>query len=116
MKTTASIQTVLTAIKLVNEEQGYQIETNRLDKSGKYTNFTLKSKSGIPGARTSHSGRNLACASWHAHGYVMDKIFELEPECYIDSMGSRLFKGFQWEDKNIGSIISPMYFSETSIL
>jgi hypothetical protein len=63
MKTNASHLTVVSAIETVNKEQGYQIELNRNDQSGKWFNFTLKSKSGIPGARTSHSGRNLACAS-----------------------------------------------------
>lgn len=117
MKTTASHQTVSTAIETVNKEQGYQIEFNRNDQSGKWFNFTLKSKSGIPGARTSHSGRNLACASWHAHGYVFDEIFKLDPNAVIVSVGEKITKDFgNWQDRNIGSMMNPCYFSETSIL
>jgi hypothetical protein len=116
MKTTATKETVILAIGEVNQEQGYKIELNRADQSGKWFNFTLKSKSGIPGARTSWSGRNLACASWHAHGYIMDKIFELEPKSIIWSNGQKYESGFDWQDKNIGSNYQPVYFSETSIL
>lgn len=113
MKTTAEKHTVETAIKEVNKERGYQIELNRADWTGKWFNFTLKSKSGIPGARKSRSGRNLPCASWHAHGYVMDKIFEIEPDAVINSLGNKLTAGFLWEDQNIGA---GNRMSQTSIL
>jgi hypothetical protein len=116
MKTTANRQTVLTAINSVNKVRGYNVELNRDDQAGKWFNFTLKSKSGIPGARTSSTGRNLPCASWHAHGYIFDAIFELEPDCVIWSNGEKIESGFYWQDKNIGSQMYPCYFSETSIL
>jgi hypothetical protein len=117
MKTNASYNTVAKAIENVNKERGYNIEFNRNDYSGKWFNFTLKSKSGIPGARTSSSGRNLACASWHAHGYVFDEIFKIEPEAKIYSGGDIITKDqVNWIDRNIGSIMSPCMFSDTSIL
>lgn len=116
MKTTANIETVKTALLAVNQEKGYELECNRLDQCGKWVNFTIKSKSGIPGSRLSGSGRKLAKASWHAHGFVMDKIFEIEPDCVIISMGEKLYAGHIWQDRNIGSQYNPVYFSATSIL
>ena len=116
MKTTAKVETVRTAVRNVNETHGYQLELKRLDVSGKWVNFTLKSKSGIPGARLSGSGRNIPCASWHSHGYVMDEIFRLEPEATIYSLGKRIDRFSEWEDKNIGSNFRPCFMSETSIL
>lgn len=116
MKTTAKRSTVLQAIANVNESKGYQIELNRDDQSGKWFNFTLKSKSKIAGSRTSSTGRNLASASWHAHGYIFDEIFKIEPSAVIWSNGSKIdVYGGNWIDKNIGSYYSPVYFSEVSI-
>lgn len=117
MKTTAQRETVIKAIDNVNKEHGYKIYLNRDEIQGKWYHFTLKSDSGIPGARTSWSGRNLACASWHAHGYIFDEIFKIDPEAVIWSIGEKITKDFgNWQDKNIGSMVQPCYFSETSIL
>jgi len=117
MKTTATKSQVQQAIDNVNKKHGYKIEFNRADQSGKWFNFTIKSKSGIPGARISHSGRNLACASWHAHGYLFDELLEINPDAVIHSNGLRIdSNGGNWIDKNVGSTCSPAYFSELSIL
>jgi hypothetical protein len=116
MKTTATQQTVETAIERINSRYGYRIELNRADQKGQYFHFTIKSKSGIPGARVSATGRNLAAASWHAHGYTMEEIFKIEPEAVIYSMGNRIEPGFTWEDRNIGSWAHPVSYSQTSIL
>jgi len=119
MKTTASATTVSIAIDYVNRIRGYKLETKRFDRTGKWINFTLKSTSGIPGAKKSASGRNLACASWHSHGYVMDKIFELEPDCVIWSAGKKLTAGFFWEDFKVGfewDTQKSIMASQTSIL
>lgn len=59
MKTTAKRETVIKAIEAINKKHGYEIELNRDEIKGKYFFFTLKSKSGIPRSRTSHSGRKL---------------------------------------------------------
>jgi hypothetical protein len=117
MKTNATRETVVKAIENVNKKQGYQIELNRNDQTGKWFNFTLKSKSGVSGSRYSGSGRKLACASWHAHGYVFDAIFEIEPKAVILSLGEKItIDGGNWQDKNVGSMVAPCYFSQTSIL
>lgn len=117
MKTTASRTTVLSALAYVNELYGYQLTLNRDEQKGKYFHFTIKSrKSGIPGSRLSYSGRKLISASWHAHGYLFEQILRLEPDAVIYSLGERYEAGFIWQDKNIGSMMHPVYFSETSIL
>jgi hypothetical protein len=113
MKTDAKRSTIIEAINAVNWKAGYKIELNRDDYKGKWFNFTIKSKSGIPGARTSTSGRNLACASWHAHGYLFEEIFNIEPRAVIYSCGKMITKDKgNWIDMNIGSC----YASKTSII
>jgi hypothetical protein len=117
MKTNADRSIVLKAIENVNKERGYQIELNRSDYKSKWFNFTLKSKSGVKGSCVSISGRKLACASWHAHGYIFDEIFKLNPKAVIYSLGQKIdkYEG-NWKDRNIGSMNNPKYYSETSIL
>ena len=107
------------ALENVNKEQGYNLEFNRYpEKSGNFLNFTIKSKqSGVPGARVSHSGRNLISASWHAHGYLFDEILEIQPDAIIKTVGSTVdSNGGNWKDWNCGSQFSPCFMSETSIL
>lgn len=120
MKTTAKETTVKQAMANVNSEHGYKLEFNRFDITGTrkpYVNFTLKTASKIPGARVSWSGRNLPCASWHAHGYLFDEIFKMEPDAVIYSGGAKMdAERGNWQDRNIGSMMQPCYFSETSIL
>ena len=117
MKTTASRLTVQTAISAVNEKYGYQLELNRDEYKGKWFHFTIKSKSGIPGSRTSYSGRKLAAASWHAHGYLFATILDIEPDAVIVSLGKTInAEGGNWQDWNCGSMMEPIFMSETSIL
>jgi hypothetical protein len=117
MKTTAKLTTVTKAIKSVNKRYGYKIEFKTCEQRGKWVHFTIKSKSGIPGARESHSGRNLPSASWYAHGFLFDQIFKMEPSAIIWSAKRRITKqSGNWEDFNIGSVMQPCYFSDVSIL
>ena len=118
MKTTATRQQVIEAIQAVNQKRGYSLELNRDEQtSRKYYSFTIKTKSKIPGARISTTGRNMARASWHAHGYLFDEILKSNPEAIILSNGIKIDKnGGNWKDRNIGSIFSPCYYSQTSIL
>jgi hypothetical protein len=114
MKTTASNLTLIASLNIVNKEHGYQLSFDRFDRTGKYYNFTLKTPSKVPGARTSGSGRNLPKASWHAHGYLFDEIFEIEPEALIYSNGNKITKNSgNWIDSNIGRGVM---YSDTSIL
>lgn len=125
MKTTATRNEVMTAIENVNNEHGYSLSLNRDDQTGKWFNFTLNSPSKVAGAKVSHSGRNIAKASWHAHGYVMDEILRLteNENAVIQTMAAKVFVDHEtgdvignWQDYNVGSVFSPMYASEGSIL
>lgn len=118
MKTTATETQLRKALQTVNKQRGYKLRFNRFDRKGKYVNFTIETDSKIPGARKSHSGRNLPKASWHAHGFLFEEILKLNKESVIISKGTKkiTINGGNWEDSNIGSMFKPCYFSETSIL
>lgn len=117
MKTTVSNLTLIAALNNVNQSKGYKLSFNRFEKIGKYFHFTIQTPSKIPGARVSFSGRNLAKASWHAHGFLFDEIFKIEPEAFIYSGGQKITKdNGNWIDRNIGSNYFPCMFSQTSIL
>ena len=108
-----------TALNMVNIKHGYKLIFNRFpEKKGNFLHFTIKSEeSGISGARTSHSGRNLISASWHAHGYLFEEILAIEPTAIIKSLDKTIdINGGNWQDSNIGSQMRPMLFSDTSIL
>jgi hypothetical protein len=117
MKTTASNLTLIAALNNVNKAHNYQLSFNRFEKKGKYYFFTIKSPSKVSGARTSYSGRNLAKASWHAHGFIFDEIFKIEPEAIVYSGLSKITIEYgNWVDIQIGFRMNPMMYSETSIL
>lgn len=117
MKSTATISELYQALTIINEKYDGNISFNEIRQfNSKKTNFTLKAISGKKGARTSHSGRNMPKASWHVHGDFFDALFAIRKEIVIESMGKKItVDGGNWEDSNIGSMMNPMYFSETSI-
>lgn len=119
MKTTASKLQVEMAIDAVNEKYGYKLQM-RNDKqiSKNRFQFTLRSeKSGIPGSCYTHSGRRTVNASWFAHGYFFEELFKIDPDVVVWSRNNMITvdRG-NWEDYNVGSIFSPVYASEQSIL
>ena len=125
MRTNVKRSIVIEAVDNVNKEHGYSLTLNRDEQIGKWFNFTLNSPSKVPGARVSWSGRNLAKASWHAHGYILDEILRLadNEDAIIHSLDKRIYVDHttgdvmnNWQDMNIGSIMQPCYMSETSIL
>ena len=107
------------ALKEVNKEQGSQLIFNREpEQKGNFIFFTIKSKkSGVVGSRVSHSGRNLISASWHSHGFLFDKLLEINEDAIIKTATSTIDKnGGNWVDFNCGSIMCPVFMSETSII
>ena len=117
MKTSATIQQLELALKTVNKKHGYKLEFNRIEQMTRNrVVFTLKSPSKIKGARTSHSGRNLPKASWHAHGNFFDELFKVNPEAVVYSRTNKITANDgNWVDFGIGSLYQPMQMSETSI-
>lgn len=117
MRTTASRQTVLKAIEIINKKHGYKIILNRDEQKGKYFHFTIKSEeSGVTGTKITYSGRKSIYANWYAHGNLFDEIFGLEPDTVIYSGGKKITKYYgNWEDFNVGSVLHPLYASDVSI-
>ena len=101
------------ALAVVNKKYKGNITWKRFD-DGKTINFTLTVKSSKgPGGRIGFTGRRVAAACWHVHGDFFDALFGINPAAVIVSMGERIsINGGNWQDKNIGSQIQPMYYSE----
>jgi hypothetical protein len=103
------------ALKAVNERYGDNVEFNRSPEwRGKRICFTLKVKdSKGPGARRGFTGRRLINACWHVHGHFFEKLWSIRPEAEIKA-GSLIMRGPEdnWQDRNIGSMMSPLMFSE----
>jgi hypothetical protein len=117
MYTNATIDQLKQALKEVNKRYNGNISFNTLDqKTSKRVSFTLKAISGQPGSRLSHSGRKLPKASWHVHGHLFDALFSIDRNIYVLSLGKKITANSgNWEDRQIGSIASPCYFSDVSI-
>lgn len=118
METNATKSQLLEAINIVNEKHGYRIILSEFySKNSKRNRFRIRSeKSGIAGSRLSHSGRKLPSASWHAHGYLFDELFKINPSAYVMAMGRKVtINEGNWVDWNAGSIVSPIYASNLSI-
>lgn len=124
MKTTASKSQVQAAIDIVNSDYGYKLrikDDRQLSKN--YYQFTITSDSKIPGARMAASGRNLAAASWHAHGYLFDQLLHINPQAVIKTAFAEVYVGDgcrgivgNWQDVQVGSMFAPAMMSELSIL
>lgn len=114
MVTDANLATVRQALAYVNRTHNYQLEFKKIKCKGRNVVFTLRTRSGIPGSRNSAPGRRGPWASWHAYGYIMDRIFEIEPDSFIESCNKKYKAGFTWEDKNVGSYYNPVMLSELS--
>ena len=76
-----------------------------------------------PGGRIGHSGRRISAACWHAYGTFFDNLPEharyVAPVVVgYDNWGREKTKrqecqpGDPWQDWNIGSLMSPLYYSE----
>jgi len=114
-----SIKQIAAAVEAVNKEQGYHLVFNRYPEniSKNVIRFTVRSaKSGIPGARYSWTGRHLVAASWHAYGYVIEKLLEAGAQ-YVEANRRKIrTPEDNWRDWNVGSILNPVYYSDLSIL
>ena len=122
MITNATETQLFQALSKLNEMYDGNISLVYVRRQSKNRNrFRLAAKSGKKGSRWSCSGdpnivRKLPCASWHAHGYYFDFLFTLDPNIWIQSRGNKITKDRgNWQDIQIGSIMNPLYMSDTSI-
>lgn len=117
MKAKTNKENVRQALVNVNKAQGYKLIFNRQPEMvGNYCFFTIRSKaSKIHGASISWSGRNSPSASWEAHGYFFEELLALDQDCIIKTAISTITKdGGNWQDTNIGSMVSPFYASDNA--
>ena len=109
-----TLQELQAALVKVNQKYDDNIRWNRLDCNGSALRFTLRVKdSKLSGARRGFTGRRLVSACWHVHGDFFDALFQIQPAARIRSQGKLITaQGGNWVDGNIGSIMSPLAFSE----
>lgn len=103
------------ALRATNKKFANNVEFNRFDATGKNFNFTLKVKSSKgKGARRGFQGRRLINACWHVHGTFFEELFKIQPQAIVVSSGvGKITKDEgNWQDRNIGSIMQPMMFSD----
>ena len=109
---TGATQTQLEdALEEANRRFDWNLRWNRFEAlSATRFHVTLRVEdSRRPGHRWGRSGRRLVAACWHAHGRFFDA---LPKGAVIRASGRVIRPGDPWEDRNIGSIIFPMYYSE----
>jgi hypothetical protein len=90
------------------------------EQRGKRYTFTLKVKdSNKLGARRHYSAyrykpRKSRSACWHLHGHFFEALFAIKPDAEILSGSNRITKDYgNWKDRNIGSQIYPVMFSQS---
>lgn len=110
----------------VNEQFDGNIVFKRLQPARGHNRWnvtlTVKDSRG-PGGRLGHSGRRISAACWHAYGTFFDNL--PEQARYVapvvvgyDNWGREKTRrqecqpGDPWQDWNIGSVMSPLYYSE----
>lgn len=111
------------ALKMTNKKFNNNVIFNRFETKGKQFAFTLKVKDskqaghrlhlsyGIDGLR---SQKRSTSACWHVHGTFFDELFKINPNVIVVSRGKKIsIDGGNWEDDNIGSVMFPVYFSES---
>ena len=115
MQTTADIDTVEAALAVTNEKYEGNLCWNRdPERKGKRIHFTLRVKdSKGAGHRRSFTGKRMPSACWHVHGDFFDAVWQLQSDAVIWA-GELRMEGpsDNWQDRNIGSQVQPLYFSE----
>ncbi len=116
METNAKLETLEKALRTVNElHYDNNIIWNREpEQIGNRLRFTLKCKSSKEaGHRIGQSGKRMTSACWHVHGNLFDIIWDFESDAIIKAGPLKMeSKDDNWQDRNIGSQVNPMYFSE----
>lgn len=81
---------------------------------GKRIIFTLRViNSNKKGAKRTISGRRHTSACWHVHGDFFDLLFEINNQAEIIAVNKKInIDGGNWQDRNIGSTLNPLYYSQ----
>lgn len=135
-----TVENLQAALDIVNVKYEGNIKFKSLEMKGKQIQFTLTViDSKKPGHRRGFprynykwgnlaasekigEGKRMAFACWHVHGDFFDALFSVNPNAAVLSGGSLAhndvksnwitINGGNWQDRNIGSQMFPLYFSE----
>jgi hypothetical protein len=118
-------------IEIALQETNKTFEDNiifkRFDSTGKNYSVTLTvkdskkkgSRLGFPEydwqtRKVIKPGKHMRSACWHAHGLFYDNLFKINDKIVIVSNGEKITatNNGNWNDRNIGSQMFPLYFSE----
>ena len=115
------------ALETINRERyGGNIEIKELRPDGAGIRFRLFARGfDKPGYRRGfarydyrtgalvHEGRRMRNACWHAHGHFFDALLAIAPDARVRAGDLTITAtGGNWTDRNIGSQMYPLYFSE----
>ena len=107
----ASRQDIDAALDRANEQFDGNLQFNRgPDPVGRRFRLTLRvANSKGAGAKLGFSGRRTVSACWHAHGAFFDALPE---DATIRAGEQMIHPGDPWVDRNIGSMMQPLFFRE----
>lgn len=125
------INQLMKALEVINTKYEDNMDFKRVEKvsnsrgGGETWRVTLKPKNARnPGGRTGFfltskgNPMHVSAGCWHAHGDFFDALLKINPEIVIQVAGPRkIYKNKygenegNWEDRNIGSLYQPMYYS-----
>jgi hypothetical protein len=102
------------ALEETNKQFEDNITWNNFKKVGRQYIATLRVKNSRgKGAKRGYTGRHTIHACWHVHGVFFDELLKIQSETVIVSAGRTIDKnGGNWRDWNIGSLFTPLYYSE----
>jgi hypothetical protein len=114
-----TINELTQALESINKHYDGNIQFKEITPKGTTIQFTLRVKNSHgKGARLGFKfgdrpQRHLINACWHAHGELFDELFKINPEATIRTGQMLITNEYgNWQDRNIGSQVYPMYFSE----
>lgn len=114
MKTNATTQELNAALEAVNRkfEGNITIAVNAISRNRNSFTLGVISSRGA-GSRIGFTGRRVSAACWHVHGYFFDELIKINPAIWVkSSMATVDVNGGNWQDRNIGSAYSPLYYSD----
>lgn len=102
------------ALEKVNKVFDGNVTFNRCDPESK-TRYQVTLKvldSRGKGAKLGHSGRRTRSACWHVHGVFIDSLPD-QAKTWSAPFKRWIKPGDKWNDKNIGSLVQPLRYSES---
>ena len=108
------------ALMLINRKYDGNVRFKAIGMKGRQVQFTLtvidsKGKgsrhSTFPNSKGNYN--RIAAACWHVHGDFFDALLKINGDAEIKTVVGVINKqGGNWQDKNIGSQVHPMRYSD----